>query len=361
MQDSGNGGAPVARGRILGIDVARALAIVGMLAVHIGPTDAQGLAGRVYALPHGRASVLFVLVAGIGVSIMAASRRRSRPRARRELAWRAVLLLLAGLALQALDHRVLVILQTYALLFLVGGAALSWPRGRLLGVAGVALLTGPAVFLAGRLADPGTFDRAAVRFGDGLIGVAHGLLLSGPYPLVVWIVPFLLGMWIGRRDLRSRATQATLLVGGGAVALTAHAVARSTGGRFEGEGPRAWAHLLDATPHSQMPLWLLGACGSAALVLGSSLLFARALPRAAWPLAAMGQLALSIYVGHLLALHAWSGALRSDEVGRSAAVVVAFAVVAAGLSVAWRRLLARGPLEALLRWPPLPGASPTGR
>jgi peptidoglycan/LPS O-acetylase OafA/YrhL len=63
-------------GRVRGIDVARALAVVGMVMVHIGPVrmEGSGLVGAAYRLPHGRASILFVVVAGIGVSLLAGDR-----------------------------------------------------------------------------------------------------------------------------------------------------------------------------------------------------------------------------------------------------------------------------------------------
>lgn len=51
--------------RLLGIDVARAVALIGMLMVHFGPEGDTDLLGRLYALPYGRASIPFVLVTGI--------------------------------------------------------------------------------------------------------------------------------------------------------------------------------------------------------------------------------------------------------------------------------------------------------
>src|SRR5690606_28996784 len=100
--------------RIPGVDLARALAIIGMFAAHVGPTYLESPAGRLYALPHGRASVLFVVLAGVGVSLLAGSRSKGLAEARRRLLGRAWWLLPAGLVLQALKHGVLVILQTYA-------------------------------------------------------------------------------------------------------------------------------------------------------------------------------------------------------------------------------------------------------
>jgi uncharacterized membrane protein YeiB len=115
--------------------------------------------------------------------------------------------------------------------------------------------------------------------------------------------------------------------------------------------PVGWDHVIIDAPHSQMPLWLAGAAGSAVLVLGAALIAADALGRLAWPLVALGQLALTFYVGHLLALHAWYAALTSREVAEAALIVLALTTIAAGAAVAWRAVLPRGPLEAVLHAP----------
>lgn len=65
-----------------------------MLAVHVGPTRLTDPAGRIYAvLVHGRASILFALLAGIGVSLLANSRSNTLPETRLRLLWQAALLL----------------------------------------------------------------------------------------------------------------------------------------------------------------------------------------------------------------------------------------------------------------------------
>ena len=346
--------------RILGVDVARALAIVGMFAVHVGPSRGADLNERLYALSHGRASVLFVMVAGIGVSILMRSRRATPAHAVQDLAWRAAILLPAGLILQELDHRVFVILQSYAPLFLLAILAVRLPARLLLAAAAVLALAGPAVYLSGVLFDPGTFDRDPVRWA-GIGEILHGLVLSGPYPLVVWSAPFLLGMAIGTRDLRSRRVQRTLVLGGAVAVVLAYGVAWTAARAIAPDGASGWMNLLDVTPHSQMPPWLVGSSGSAALVLGVSLMVAQRWPESVWPLAALGQVALTVYVAHLLALHAWTGPLRSDDVVRATAVVTGFTSTAAGAAVAWRAWSRRGPLEMLLRYPSILRSPPGER
>jgi peptide-methionine (R)-S-oxide reductase len=86
-------------------------------------------------------------------------------------------------------------------------------------------------------------------------------------------------------------------------------------------------------------------------VLGLSLLLADALPRLAAPLVALGQLALTVYVAHLVALHWWSPLLRSNEVGEATRTVVVVTIIAVVFALLWRARAARGPLEAILDLP----------
>jgi len=348
-----------AAARVRGIDLARGLAIVGMVAVHIGPTDITGLAGRLYAAPHGRASLLFVLVAGLGVSLLARSRSGTRSSTGWRLGWRALLLLPAGLALQTLDHGVNVILQEYAVLFLLAILALRLSDRWVLSLAGTAALIGPLIILWGQLEAPAVFDRSSVTFADGPSQIVHGLLMSGPYPVVTWVAPFLLGMWLGRQDLGSRRVAIRMVLVGGAVAsvalLTARGLIAVLGPPIVGGDVRS---LATSAAHSQMPLWLIGGTGTAVFVLGVCLLLADALPRATWPMRALGQLALTAYIAHLLALHLAAPQLTSDDLGEAVALLLGFVVVLAVMATAWRARFARGPLEQVLH---VAWVSPDGR
>ena len=346
------GTAPRVTGRIQGIDLARALAILGMLAVHVGPTDAEGIAGTLYALPHGRAAILFALVAGVGVSLLASSRTTSLLEARVTLLWRAAILLPLGLWLQTLDHSVFVILQDYALLFVVAIALVGLADRWLLVLTGLSASLGSLGYLWGLVAAPDAFVRRPVEWGEPAMELAHRLVLSGPYPLITWLAPFLVGMWIGRRELRSPLLWWRLGLVGGAVAVVARLVATLLQAWWGAPAdPVGWDHVLLDDPHSQMPLWVVGSTGSAVLVLGVSLVVADATRRLVWPLVAAGQLAFTVYVGHLLALHRFPDGLTADTVGPATALVLGFTVVAAAFATAWRAVLPRGPLELVLHLP----------
>lgn len=335
--------------RIAGIDIARALAIVGMFAVHVGPLDDPSLAGRLYAQAHGRASLLFVLVAGVGVSLLARARRESLREARWSLAWRAVILLPAGLALQTLDHGVNVILQGYALLFILALLVLAFEDRWLLVGAGVAATAGPLLFLWGRLQDPGRFQREAIAWGDSTAEVVDGLVLSGPYPLITWAAPLLIGMWLGRRDLGQAHVQRRLLLTGLGLAAGAAAASELATRQLE-EGSLA-VELTSIAAHSQMPLWLTSGTGVAMALLAAAIWAGQRAPRLLRPLSALGQLAFTAYVLHLVALHLAGDALRPGELAPSLGVVAGGSALLAVGALIWQAHLGRGPLERTLRPP----------
>lgn len=340
--------------RVRGIDVARGVAILGMVMVHIGPVRAEGFGslGAAYRLPHGRAAILFVVVAGIGISLLAGDRTRERLRGTvARLGWRALILLPAGLALTTLPHPVAVILHYYAFYFLVAVVALWLSDRMLLWLAGAFAVFGPVLLLVARQEQPEWFAPGMPSWNEGG-HIARDLVVSGTYPAVVWVVPLFVGMWVGRQDLRSARVAALLLVAGSSLAALSFA-AHDLLPQWIGT-PSAktdWSQLAALEPHNGMPLWVLSATGIALALVGLCVLLARALPRIVWPAVAVGQLALTIYVAHLLVLSAWPEWLVRESFESAFWSVGRFALVALVIATVWRALASRGPLEALLHAP----------
>lgn len=350
--------------RMYGVDVARTIAIVGMVMVHFGPfPPPDTFSGQLYGITQGRASVLFALLAGLSIALASGGNVNSveanaRTGQRRvKLILRAAMLLPLGLWLQQLDHDALVILQYYALYFVLAAALLGVADRYLLRGTAAVLVLGPVIYLLVQLGAPGWFSAPPATLGDSPGKVAHDLLISGAYPLVTWAAPLLFGIWLGRTNLTSVTVRRRLLVCGAAAALGAALVSSVASALIssnlqDGEpGTEIPAFLLTNEPHSQSIIWMAGSIGSACMVLGSALIVAGFLPRLTWPLAATGQLALTVYVTHLIAIDLTGGLLQRSQILPAAATVAAFMAVAAMLSVLWRRFGKRGPLEALLAAP----------
>jgi uncharacterized membrane protein len=345
------------RERLHGIDLARALAVVGMVMVHVGPIrdEGGGLVGAAYRAPHGRAAILFIVVAGIGISLLAGDRGPERLRGTTaRLAWTALLLLPAGLALQELPMNVAVILHYYAFFFLMAIMALRLPDRLLLALAAVSALLGPIAVLLAHRRWPGWF--AGIPEWNEAGHIARDIVVSGTYPAVVWAAPLLVGIWVGRLELRSSAVARRLAAGGALLAASAFGAQRLFGAWHGAPTSETdWRQLGALEPHNEMPLWILQSTGIAVCAVGCCLLVAGALPRLVWPAVALGQLALTVYVVHILVLSVRPEWLERDTFDAAWVSIGRFVLVVLVLATAWRLVASRGPFEALLRLPWLLG------
>ncbi|GGC16153.1 DUF418 domain-containing protein [Cellulomonas carbonis] len=347
--------------RLLGIDAARGIALLGMIVVNVGPVEGEGALHRLYLLPYGRASVLFVVIAGIGMGFMLRSRRGERRRWP-TVAWRAGLLLVGGLALQLVTDDVSVILPVYGVLFLLALVLQRAPTSLLLGLALTMTLVGPVLYVGHVVLEGGEHLTEPLELGDPVGTVLHGLVLSGRYPLVTWCVPFLVGLWLARLDLRDADVLRRMMLWGGLLAVAGFALSQVSRSALGREADVGLGRLLTGAAHGQMPLWLVSSVAGAVFVVGLMVVVAPRVPRLAAPLADAGGLALTLYVLHVLVLAAVKppdGFTLAQGMAVSLALSVSFLVAAVG----WRRLVGTGPLEVLLRasWfrpPPTRAAAP---
>lgn len=161
---------------------------------------------------YGRSAPLFVLVAGAGLTL---ATRSPRPRARTEIAVRAVLLLLVGMALSTQVDGV--ILQSYALFFLVGLFALRLPSAALSALAATSLVGGPLLLTSlrrsGRVDDFATQADVGFEALTDPLALLEGLVLDH-YPAVIWLGFFFTGMVLARVRITSASASRRLFLGG---------------------------------------------------------------------------------------------------------------------------------------------------
>ncbi len=102
-----------------------------------------------------------------------------------------------------------------------------------------------------------------------------------------------------------------------------------------------------------MPLFILAGASTAVLVICGSIWLGDNLPEnVSEPLASTGQLALTIYLAHVLlgmAVLDWWGRLEEQTLSWAVLSGLSFSAAAVLFSWAWRRRFARGPLEELMR------------
>lgn len=171
---------------------------------------------------NGRSSILFALIAGVSVAL--ASGGRSSPvgadlrAARLRMVGRALVVLAIGVALEMLGTYIAIILPLYGILFLIITPFLGTRRRTLvITAAGIALL-GPTLIAAVQ----------TLTLGGG--GPGAELLLTGTYPLTAWLPLMLVGMALGRSDLRRTAPAVGLIL----IGLVPASIGYATGSFIQG-------------------------------------------------------------------------------------------------------------------------------
>jgi uncharacterized membrane protein YeiB len=341
--------------RLYGLDVARAVAFVGMLLAHYVGPHRPGDPGWLVALDataDGRAAPLFCVLLGVGAGLLVA---RGTPD--RVLVRRGTALFVLGVLIWPIFDRVYLILPQYGVLLALVPVLRRLPHRALLAGAAVAFLV-PAAVAA--VLD-GHHLRVGVQpasYGDLLDGLRliRAVLWTGGYPLVGWIGFVLVGLWLARQRLGERRVQVRLLLVGAAIALAqpmlgwaytaldGHTTTTSAGGL---------ASFFDGRAHSNRTAWYVLGTGTAVAVLGATLILTSGRGRRwLWPLVCLGQLALTAYLAHLVLgqRFVWEWSDRSQPGTLAQMAVVALVVAAfATAATAWRWRFRRGPVESLLR------------
>jgi hypothetical protein len=377
----------VARPRIVGVDAARGVALLGMMAVHaLFAYDGDGRPTAMFSLSAGRSAAVFAIMAGVGIAFLTGRRRLHPDRAAggiaASLVTRGLVIGAIGLALGYADAEIAaVILPYYAVLFLLSVPLVFLPTPALVATGAAVALGMPVVSQLVRVSLPvseGLNHSFGYLFSDPL-GLLTELTVTGEYPALAWAAYLCCGIAVGRLRLSSPKVAATLIAAGcavaaGAVALSdwllgpmgglARIEAAGTGIDgvpvaelldFGGEGvtpTTTWWWLAVRGPHTGTPLDLLHTTGTALALLGALLLLghvkAPALRRMTTavlvPLAAAGSMTLTLYTAHLVFMNS---PLDDFEAVPGYLVQVAVALL---FALAWRQAVGRGPLESLVNW-----------
>jgi uncharacterized membrane protein len=376
-------------GRLRGIDAARGVALLGMMATHLLPTfesNANLTPTWIGLTFSGRAAALFAVLAGVGLAL---STGKHQPfagpelaKAQRGVALRALVIAAVGLTLGGLEVNVAVILVHYAVLFVCVLPFLGLGVKRLCAWAAAWILASPV--LAYLLRPWLLAAERPLRLGHNPrwedLGTPARLLgdvfLTGYYPVVQWLSYLLVGLAIGRLVLTKAVVPALLLVGGTVVAVAAKTIGVAAMADWGGlaalekvlnspgyplgsvlqvnlaglpqEG--SWWWLASAAPHSGTPLDLLHTSAVAAAVIGACLLLERL---AEWvdldlllPLRGAGAMTLTVYTVHVWVLSNFY--LKPLPAGWTEdGMYFAHAAAAIAVGVVFARLAWRGPLEWL--------------
>ncbi len=337
------------------IDVARAIAILGMFIIHavlvLGTSVPQsGVSGFVLWLCDGRAAATFVTLAGFGVARLVA--KHPPEQAARTLRRRAAVLWTLGvvnLVVWPGD-----ILRVYGVALLSAPVMLRWrARTRLwLAAALCVVFVAAAVLLQWeRNWNLATLSYIGVWTVEGFL---RNLIFDGFRPIVPWLGFFLIGTVLAGLDLQNAQLQKRLVVFGALITFGTVVVSRVLDQALQSTYPAIDAltreGAVGTTSLPPMPLFMLSAIGTTSLLLGTILLLHQHLP--AQPrqmLVATGRRALTWYLLHIAVLVTLYSVGVKNSVPESWAI--AAGVLMFGVAAVWsnRHRQRAGVMERLLR------------
>lgn len=354
--------------RVIGLDVSRAVALIGVVMMNYhGMINYSGnwepsrsLIDRAFDIHTGilstRFAATFVVVAGIGITLLTNSARSSDDRsvvleARIRLARRGVVLVVAGYFLDMAWPGT--ILFYYGIYFLLAAAIFRFSSRVLIAIASVDVATTLAVsvwrrsrLLAGDAPtwiSPADIDSPQDLFARAFLGYTH--------PVLPWMTFLIIGMVIGRNLPRLRPRRIGITLMG---VLAATYVATSIVRSFDVDGhavvyvmssmqpdERGFAYIVSTACIAILAFVVISfvaeKCRSAKLVI--------ALQRA-------GQLSLSLYFGHVLFHYLvveWLGWGVGPGLGAAILFAVGYWAMAITVASWWHHRVGPGPAEWLYR------------
>jgi hypothetical protein len=381
MRTTAGGPPPTAR-RVPGVDVARAIAVLAMIVLHVlPPASESGQMTVPWRLSVWNAAALFALVSGVAMGLStgrAPLRGRAWGAAAVAVLVRASIIgalgLMLGYALPPDVQRAIIILPFFAVLFVLAIPLLALSVRWLVALTGVLAVGVPLLshLVRGWMPAPWHVNPTFADLLGRPVHLAGELLLTGVYPALPYLAYVCAGLAIGRSRVSSARVQLAVVAAGAALATLASVVSWYLMDRRGGldvvlNDGAGLASLTDAiddllvwgssgtvpttspwwlavlAPNSATPFDLLFTIGVSTAIVGACLMLARLLPRLLAPLATFGSMTLTLYCAHVLLLAApvmW--------VLGSTAEFVVNVVILFGFALLWSRRFERGPLEQVV-------------
>jgi uncharacterized protein len=352
--------------RIIGFDLARALALFGMIIVNfklaMSASNGNAVLLNFAHLFEGRASALFVILAGVGVAFLTKKAKVSGlsddiNKVRWLLIKRAILLIVIGLAYTPIWEAD--ILHFYGFYFLFAAFLFTLNSKKLLLVAIGFVLGFPLLWVFFDYEygwDLNSLSYSGFWKVDGMI---RHILFNGFHPIFPWCGFLIFGLWLGRLDLSSSKVKRNLFAWSLGILIMTEAGFYSL---------RIWVgdsdtigmskdeinFLLSTAIIPPLPQYMFSAGSLAVLVLLACLQLTVATPRyrlIEW-LSKTGQLTLTLYIAHVVigmgVLEA-VGLLYNQSIIFSLLASLVFCVASVVFSVFWFKYFKVGPLEAILK------------
>ena len=351
--------------RIVGIDVARALAVIGMVIVNFKVVlgeEGQNWVKLLASVFDGKASATFVVLAGVGIALGTNSALRNNDliklrMARTKLAKRALFLFVIGLSYMVIWPAD--ILHFYGVYMLFTLLLITSKPQRILMWAAAVILTYPFLLYWFDYETGWNLDTLEYLDFWEFGGFLRNLFINGFHPVLPWVSFMLIGFWYGKQDLKSdqflKKAIGVSSVGFIGIQFLSYFSIRILSNGNE-ETLSDLSEIIGTNPMPPLPIYMINGIAIAILVISLCILLGKnyATNKVVVALNNTGQLALTFYVAHVVLgmglIEAVSPSkMRTYSIEFSFGYALVFSLLCILFANLWLKFKPHGPLEWIMK------------
>jgi uncharacterized protein len=349
---------PRSRQRKPGPDVVRAVALIGVVVMNYhgyliirGAVPGTGVVADFFNPWSGplstRFAATFVLVAGVGVTLLTRSARND-PERITEMRWRLVrrgaILYIGGLYLDTIWAGT--IIPYYGALFVIAATLFTMRSRWVLLIGGLAVAAGALLSTWRFWQNEAEASTAWLFFPpqNSLQSFPLNVFVNGTHPLLPWLGYFCVGIVLGR--LLGRTGWRTTVGGAGLMLFAFAQLATDTADTPFTE------LVLSTNPSSRSVIYVASALGTALVAYVFVDVLAERFPDATDPLRRAGQMSLTLYLLHIVVFNFvvdWMGWIVPSDLSTALLFAGGFWIAAITFANLWHRRFGRGPAERVYR------------
>jgi uncharacterized protein len=351
--------------RIIGIDVARALAVIGMIIVNFKVVFGENGLSWVKSFASvfdGKAAATFVVLAGVGLALMTNSAIKNKNQdklkiVRRRILKRALFLFIVGISYIAIWPAD--ILHFYGIYMAITMLLLISKERTLIATAITLIVAFPILMIFWNYETGWDFNTLDYQGFWTLKGFMRNLFFNGFHPVIPWTAFMLFGYWFGKQDLHNdKFIKKTFWIS--AIIFVSIQALSYLSISFLSEGNQETAkeltEILGTNPMPPLPIYMFNGSAIAFAIISACIIIAKRFEnnKIIDALNKTGQLALTFYVAHVIIGMGIIDVINPAKMGNysvefSVVYALAFSLLCIVFAVIWRKYKTSGPLEWIMR------------
>lgn len=351
--------------RIDGIDLARAIAIIGMIIVNFktvfGDEGAEWLKTLLGVL-EGKAAATFVVLAGVGLALIMNSSIKDNNQvkiraARKRIVKRALFLFIVGLSYISIWPAD--ILHFYGIYMAITILVLTAKDKTIITSAVALIFAYPILSIFWNYEAGWNFDTLEYQDFWIIKGFLRNLFFNGFHPVIPWTAFMLFGYWFGKQNLHNERfikktfwMSSTIFIS--IQILSYLSITFLSEGNLETTAELT--EIIGTDPMPPLPFYMCNGIAIAFAIISACILIAKRFNNSVIidALNKTGQLALTFYVAHVIIGMGIIETINPSKIGNysiefSFVYAFVFSTLCVLFAIIWRKYNKVGPLEWLMR------------